>query len=65
MLKNTAVGFLVSFLGSLPFGYLNLIGFQVYAEKGFESLIFYLLGVIIVESVVIYSTLLFAKKFEY
>lgn len=62
IIKNTVVGFLVSFLGSLPFGYLNLIGFQVYIEKGFESLIFYLLGVITVESVVIYGTLIFAAK---
>lgn len=62
ILKNTAVGFSVSFVGSLPFGYLNLIGFQVYLEMGFESLVFYLLGVILVESVVIYGTLVFAAK---
>ncbi len=62
IIKNTLIGFLVSFLGSLPFGYLNLIGFQIYVEKGFESLIFYLLGVITVESVVIYGTLIFAAK---
>jgi threonine/homoserine/homoserine lactone efflux protein len=62
ILKNTLVGFLVSFIGSLPLGYLNLIGFQVYIENGFNSLIFYILGVILIESVVIYSTLLFAAK---
>jgi hypothetical protein len=60
--KNTLVGFAVSFLGSLPFGYLNLIGFQVYTQKGIESLVYYLFGIIAVESIVIYSTLIFAAK---
>jgi hypothetical protein len=60
--KNILVGFLVSFLGSLPLGYLNIIGFQIYDEKGIQSLIFYLLGVITVESIVIYFTLIFAQK---
>ena len=60
--KNIVVGFLVSFLGSLPLGYLNIIGFQIYNEKGIQSLIFYLLGVISVESIVIYCTLIFAQK---
>jgi hypothetical protein len=60
--KNILVGFLVSFLGSLPLGYLNIIGFQIYNEKGIQALIFYLLGVIAVESIVIYCTLIFAKK---
>ena len=52
----------MSFVGSLPFGYLNLIGFQVYTQKGIESLIYYLFGIIAVESIVIYSTLIFAAK---
>lgn len=60
--KNILVGFLVSFLGSLPLGYLNIIGFQIYNEKGIQSLMFYLLGVITVESIVIYCTLIFAQK---
>jgi hypothetical protein len=57
-----AVGFVVSFLGSLPFGYLNLIGFQIYTQKDFMSLIYYLFGIITVESIVIYVTLIFAAK---
>jgi hypothetical protein len=60
--KNMAVGFVVSFLGSLPFGYLNLIGFQIYTQKDFMSLIYYLFGIITVESIVIYVTLIFAAK---
>jgi hypothetical protein len=62
IIKNTLVGFAVSFLGSLPFGYLNLIGFQVYNQKGIESLVYYLFGIITVESIVVYSTLIFAAK---
>lgn len=62
MVKNIAVGFIVSFLGSLPFGYLNLIGFQIFTQKGIYALFYYLLGVITVESVVIYTTLIFAAK---
>lgn len=58
--QNIAVGFVVSFLGSLPFGYLNLIGYQVYSQEGMVSLLYYLLGIISVESVVIYVTLIFA-----
>ncbi|WP_396178400.1 hypothetical protein [Flavobacterium sp.] len=60
--KNIAIGFVVSFLGSLPFGYLNLIGFQIYTQKDFTSLIYYLFGIITVESIVIYVTLIFAAK---
>lgn len=62
VLKNIFVGFLVSFIGSIPLGYLNIIGFEVYSKSGISALIFYLLGVITIEAVVIYCTLLFADK---
>lgn len=61
-LKNIFVGFLVSFIGSIPLGYLNVIGFEIYSELGFNSLVLFLLGVIFVEMFVIYFTLLFAKQ---
>jgi hypothetical protein len=61
-LKNIFVGLLVSFIGSIPLGYLNIIGFEIYSKFGIDSLIFYLLGVISVEVFVIYFTLIFAKK---
>lgn len=61
-LKNIFVGLLVSFIGSIPLGYLNIIGFEIYSKFGIKSLIFYLLGVISVEVFVIYFTLIFAKK---
>ena len=61
-LKNIFVGFLVSFIGSIPLGYLNVIGFEIYSKFGMNSLIFFLFGVICVEMLVIYFTLIFAKQ---
>lgn len=61
-LKNIFVGLLVSFIGSIPLGYLNIIGFEIYSKFGINSLVFYLFGVISVEVFVIYFTLIFAKK---
>jgi hypothetical protein len=61
-IKNISVGFLVSFIGSIPLGYLNLIGLEIYSKSGLHNLIFFLFGIIFVESFVIYFTLLFAKQ---
>lgn len=61
-LQNIGVGFLVSFLGSIPLGYLNVIGFELYRYSGINSLIPFLFGVMTVEAIVIYSTLVFADK---
>lgn len=62
ILKNILVGFLVSFIGSIPLGYLNVVGFEVFQKFGLYETIFYLLGVIIVEFFVVYLTLIFANK---
>lgn len=61
-LKNLFAGFLVSFIGSLPIGYLNIVGFQIYQKSGIENLILFLFGIICVEVFVIYFTLIFAKR---
>ena len=61
-LKNILVGFVVSFVGSIPLGYLNVIGFDIYNQSGLPSVIPYLLGVVSVEVFVIYFTLIFAEK---
>ena len=61
-LKNMLVGFVVSFVGSIPLGYLNVIGFDIYNQSGLNSVIPYLLGVISVEVFVIYFTLIFAEQ---
>lgn len=62
VIKNIFIGFLVSFIGSIPLGYLNIIGFEIYTKFGIKDVIFYLLGVISVEVFVIYFTLIFARK---
>lgn len=61
-LKNIFVGFLVSFLGSIPIGYLNIVGFEIYSKLGINSLVFFLFGVMSVEVFVIYFTLQFANS---
>lgn len=61
-LKNIFFGFLVSFLGSLPLGYLNIIGVEVFSKLGINSLVLYLFGIILVEAVVIYFTVIFANQ---
>lgn len=62
MLKNSGVGFLVSFIGSLPLGYLNIAGLEIYGFSGLAALLQFLLGVVSVEVFVIYFTLVFADK---
>lgn len=62
ILKNIFVGFLVSFIGSIPLGYLNVVGYEVYKKSGFNQTVYYLLGVISIEFFVIYFTLIFANK---
>lgn len=62
LLKNILVGFAISFIGSIPLGYLNLIGYQIYATSNFNQLNLYLFGVLIVETIVIYTTLKFSSK---
>lgn len=62
VLKNIIVGFLVSFLGSLPLSYLNIIGVEVFSKFGINSLVSYLLGVIIIQTVVVYFTVIFANQ---
>jgi threonine/homoserine/homoserine lactone efflux protein len=61
-LKNILVGFLVSFIGSVPLGYLNIVGYEVFTRFGIREAILYLLGVICIEFFVIYFTLLFANQ---
>lgn len=61
-LKNIFVGFIISFIGSIPLGYLNVIGFEIYKQQGLFTTICYLLGVICIEFFVIFFTLLFANR---
>lgn len=61
-LKNILVGFIVSFVGSLPLGYLNIVGVEILSKWGLNNLISYLFGVIVIEAVVIYFTVIFASQ---
>ena len=62
ILKNIFVGFLVSFIGSIPLGYLNVVGYDIFNSSGLTATLNYLLGVVYVEFFVILGTLLFANK---
>ncbi|AEW85983.1 hypothetical protein B0A78_13415 [Flavobacterium columnare NBRC 100251 = ATCC 23463] len=55
-IKNIAVGFAISFIGSIPLGYLNIIGLHYYKKSNIVPTLVYLLGVVLVESFVIYFT---------
>jgi len=61
-LKNSIVGLVVSFVGSVPLGYLNVIGLEFYSEKNISSVLYYLLGVVAIEGIVIHLTVKLAKK---
>ena len=62
ILKNILVGFAVSFIGSIPLGYLNLFGYQIFTTSNFNQLNLFLLGVLFVEAIVIYATLKLSAK---
>lgn len=62
IVKNISIGFLVSFIGSIPLGYLNVIGYEIYNKSDIYQLIFYVSGVVVIEAIVIYGTLFFAEK---
>lgn len=61
-IKNIFVGFLISFIGSIPLGYLNVVGYEVFQQFGLNATVLYLFGVIGIEMFVIYFTLIFAKQ---
>ena len=60
--KNITLGFLVSFIGSIPLGYLNIIGYEIYTLSGNPALLSYISGVVLIEAAVIYLTLVFAER---
>ncbi|MFK7049087.1 MULTISPECIES: LysE family transporter [Flavobacterium] len=55
-IKNSIVGFSISFIGSIPLGYLNIMGLHYFKQDLITSTLFYLLGVVIIESLVIFFT---------
>lgn len=63
-IKFILVGFLVSFVGTLPLGYLNLIGFEIFKKFGNYHLWSYFFGIVVIEVIVVYLTIIFAKKIQ-
>lgn len=61
ILKHIGIGFLVSFIGSLPLGYLNVVGLAVY-PSGLGLLFWYMVGVVSIEAITVFLTLIFAEK---
>ena len=59
---NITAGFLVSFVGSLPLSYLNIVGVEVFSKFGINPLVSYLIGVVIVQTIVVYCTVIFANQ---
>ncbi len=56
--KNLFFGFIISFIGSLPIGYLNIVGYEINRFYGFYTSIFFYLGIIIIEFLIVYLTLI-------
>ncbi|MGM5469707.1 hypothetical protein ACS386_05475 [Flavobacteriaceae bacterium LMO-SS05] len=61
--KNNSflLGFIISFVGSLPLGYLNVIGLQILIEQGNFAIISFILGIIVVEFFVLKIVSVVAK----
>ncbi len=55
---NVASGFIVSLIGTLPLGYLNLLALQFYITQNLLSAVFFALGVITIEVIAVRLTLL-------
>lgn len=62
--RSCLIGFLVSFAGSVPLGYLNVVGLQIYESNDFMQLLYYLCGVLLIEGTVIFLTLKLAHKLD-
>lgn len=54
--------FLLRFIGLVPLGYLNIVGFEIYSVFVAEQLFLYLLNVILVEAFIICFTHMFVKR---
>ena len=55
------LGLFISFFGSLPLGYLNVIAFEILLEQGSIASFFFITGVVIIELFVLWTISKFAK----
>lgn len=58
-------GFIISFLGSLPFGSLNITAFNIAAYRSLYEALFYALAVVLVELIAVRITLGYSKKINF
>lgn len=61
-LKILLIGLLISFLGSLPFGTLNITAFQIAAFQNLGNALMFALGVVLIELIVVRITLRYTKS---
>ena len=55
------LGFFISFFGSLPLGYLNIIGLKILLEQGLIDTFSFISGIVIIELFVLWTVSKFAK----
>lgn len=55
---NVGSGFVVSLVGTLPLGYLNLLALQIYISQNLLSTIYFALGIVTIEVIAVRLTLL-------
>ena len=60
-IKSVLAGLVVSFIGSVPMGYLNLLAYDIYRTSGWVPMSAFVMGIITVEFFVIMATLRAAK----
>ena len=49
------LGFFISLLGSLPLGYINVVGLQILLEQGIISHVLFVLGIVFIQFFVLKS----------
>ena len=64
-IKASLIGFLISFLGALPPGTLNITAFNIAASGGINEALWFAFAVILVELIVVKITLMGSKKINF
>ena len=60
--KQLLSGGIVSLIGTLPLGFLNLLALQIAMDQGLGKTIFFILGVVCCEAIIIRLTMTFAVR---
>ena len=55
------LGFFISLLGSLPLGYINVVGLQILLQQGIISHILFVFGIVFIQFFVLKSVIVGAK----